>query len=318
MSRTGAGFWSHRDVKIAYSEDKISIHERAGQRRMDRLGAWNENCTKLVEEYKVDDITITELAKEWWADLEFLADIPPVRELHLILKKPKDLSPIVKLTQLEFLGVVGKVWSADENQGFPKVDFGPLKKLKRASIDICPETESIFECSSLEWLWIDNEREKNLKSPDLSRLSLLKELHCRYCPKLQTIDLSHQPAIEVLRLEACPKLQSVTLHPDTKLRSLIMAVCGGYRIDWERMGRDLESLELSGPLRFPLEDVLKAPNLRRLHTNGIRTFPPLRFLLELPQLDDFFMFNTPGKSKLSEEDKAVVKAINERRHVAKV
>jgi hypothetical protein len=115
-------------------------------------------------------------------------------------------------------------------------------------------------------------------------------------------------------MEALPKLRpgGVKLHPKATLRSLKMGGCGAYRIDWARMGGDLEELELVGPLRFPMEDVLNAPNLRRFSTNGIRRFPPLRFLLQLRRLHHFVYFSTPPGPKFTKEDVAVHDEINGR------
>jgi hypothetical protein len=78
------------------------------------------------------------------------------------------------------------------------------------------------------------------------------------------------------------------------------------------MGKGLEELELLGPLRFPLEDVLKAPNLRKLSTNGVKKFPPLKFLLGLTKLCDFSWFTPPPGPRFSPQDYAIIKKINER------
>ena len=100
-------------------------------------------------------------------------------------------------------------------------------------------------------------------------------------------------ALRELRLDHCPRLRKVILHPKAKVHALEVALCGSYKIDWQRMGPDLLRLVVGGRLTFPLEDVLGAPNLEELRIHEIRKLPPLGFLRRLEKLRMVFAFSAP-------------------------
>jgi len=301
----------HRDREtLAEAERAEVVHVEDDIICLEQYGPWTPAMTKLAKLHRINALEIRETHKQEWPTLDFLGDLPPLRRLHVILSRPADLSPIAAQTDLESLGVMGNVEREDRTT--PTVDFAPLKKVRQAYLELAAPTMSILQCSSLRHLWIWNDCKPWLKAIDLSRLTKLRELHVTAWAKLTALDLSAQAELESLHLEAIGKLKSVALHPDAKVTALKLGGCGPFRIDWDRMGGDLHELELSGPLRFPFEEVLKAPELRNLQTNGIRTFPPLKFLLKLPHLERFGYFTTPPGPKFIEEDWEIVRTINAR------
>jgi len=300
-----------RDAELLFESERAFIQRDGDIVELSQYGPWTPDLARLARKYKINALHISETYRQEWPSLDFLLDLPPLRKLHVVLSRPTDLAPITKLTDLEFLGLMGDITL--EGTETPAADFSSLTKLKQAYVDIAPPTLSLLDCRSLQFLWVWNNCKPWLSSLDLSRLEKLSELHVTAWAKLSKIDLSHQPKLEQLHLEALPKLKSVSLDPKAKLRRLKMGGCGPYRIDWDRMGEDLHELELSGPLRFPIEDVLRAPDLRTLETNSVRKFPPLRFLLKLRSLERFSYFTTPPGPKWSEDDEAVMRQIHARR-----
>jgi hypothetical protein len=72
-------------------------------------------------------------------------------------------------------------------------------------------------------------------------------------------------------------------------------------------------LVLGGRLKFPLEDILNAPNLEELHTLQIRKLPPLGFLRDLKQLKTVFLFSAPPGPTISKKDRYLILEINARK-----
>jgi hypothetical protein len=247
-----------------------------------------------------------------------LLTLPPLRELHLVVSEPRDLSAIGQLSELEYLGLMGELAAGDSGGRGNKArsqfapDLSNLARLRQAYVELCPTTDSVRRCAPLEELWLWNREFAAVRELDLSALPELRSLHVTGFPNLRELDLTAQPRLQHLHLEAIPRLRSARFHPDAKVSSLKLGGCGPYRIDWRRMHEDLVQLELVGPLRFPITDVLGAPNLRDLRTNGIRTFPPLGFLLNLPHLTSFSAWTSPPGPKWSEEDWRIYRQINAR------
>ena len=155
---------------------------------------------------------------------------------------------------------------------------------------MCKSFESILKCRKIKELAVVNDCDHRLRDLDLSNLSALREL----------------------RLDHCPKLRKVILHPKAKVRALVVALCGAYKIDWQRMGADLRYLLVGGRLTFPLEDVLNAPNLEELHIYEIRKLPPLGFLRRMERLRVVCALSAPPGPKFSEDDLAVLREFRRR------
>jgi hypothetical protein len=315
MAELGPASWWQKGTSIVAEGEGFDVLRRGKRTLLSVSGPWKPAMLKAAREHKVNCLEFTAAAATAGKSLGVLRELPSLRELHVVASGPTDLSPISTLKGLLYLGLMGELMPGEDAKNAPApVDFSPLKKLEQAYVELCPASESILECASLKDLWLWNSEYLVTRQIDLARLTKLTELHVTAFPKLTELDLSNQPALERLHLEAVPKLKAVKLHPAARLRALKLGGCGAFRIDWDRLGDDLDELELSGRQPFPLEDILRAKNLRVFKTNSIRTFPPLKFLLKLPKLEVFDMWATPPGPKWSEEDWEVYRRINARRN----
>jgi hypothetical protein len=314
MPERGPSSWiKHKATEIPAEGDEFTLFRRDARTLLSVHGRWTPQLAKLAREHKVNCLELGAATVSGRRSLDLLKDLPPLRELHVVVSDPTDLRPIAALAGLQYLGLRGELMPDGSAKPLPPADFSALKKLDCAHVELCPASESILGCAGLQNVWLWNSDYQQTRQVDLARLTALTELHVTAFPKLTEVDLSNQPALERLHLEALPKLKAVKFHPRARLRALKLGGCGAFRIDWDRLANDLEELELSGPLRFPMEDILRATNLRIFRTNSIRTFPPLKFLLKLSKLQEFGMWATPPGPKWSEEDWEIYRQINARR-----
>jgi hypothetical protein len=298
-----------RDAKMLFEEEGCNVFHLGDEIQMQAIGAWKPRHTKLAHQYDVNTVHITESSFDGRKSADFLLDLPPLRNLGLISATPRDLSAVNRMSELRTLRLSlprGEVYA-----GKP-FDFSALRKLKKVRVWWRPELAGILAIASLESLWISDGEEMCLRQLDLSGVPRLKMLHVQQAPKLKSLDLSSLPQLWELGMLAIRSLKSVALHPAAEVRALNISGLGAWRIDWDRMGEDLEFLQLWGPLKWPLTDVLRAANLKELHTNAIRTFPPLEFLKQLKHLCLVSIFTTPPGPKLTDADWAVIRQINAR------
>jgi len=298
-----------RPDKILFDSDDLLLSQQGDLICLDSFSPWGKQHLRLARKYHVNCLAADSVCFGERTTAEFLLDLPALRRVHIVLARPTDLSAVTRLRGLEYLGVMGELGSAT-----PTVDLTPLTSLRRAYVQMCRPLESVLTCASIQSLWLWNDLEEARAEINLQGLPALRELDLTRWPRLKELNLTAQPKLHRLHLQALPKLRpnGITLHPRAVLKSLKVGGCGAYRIDWARMGKGLEELELLGPLRFPLEDVLKAPNLRKLSTNGVKSFPPLKFLLGLPKLSGFNWFSPPPGPAFSTEDHAIIQKINDR------
>jgi hypothetical protein len=298
-----------RDAQVLFEEKGCDVFQLGDEIEMQVIGAWKPRHTKLARQYKINTVHITEPSLDGRKSADFLLDLPPLRNLGLISSEPRDLSVVKRMTELQTLRI--SLPRGEAYTGNP-IDFSALTKLSNVRIWWRPELAGILNVASLESLWISDEQEMCLRELDLSRLPNLKMLHIQQAPKLKSLDLSPLPRLWELSMLAIRGLKSVAPHPAAEVGALNISGLGAWRIDWDRMGEDLEYLQLWGPLKWPLTDVLRAVNLKELHTNAIRTFPPLDFLKQLKHLRLISIFTTPPGPKLTDADWAVIRQINAR------
>lgn len=315
MSELGQASWWQNGTAIVAEGDGFDVLRRGKRILLSVSGAWKPSMLRAAREHKVNCLELGATSVVNGKSLNVLQGLPQLRELHVVASVATDLSQISTLKHLRYLGLMGELMpagGAKPSKIVAPADFSSLKKLHRAYVELCPASESILRCGSVNDLWLWNSEYLVTRQIDLTRLTKLTELHVTAFPKLTELDLSNQPALERLHLEAVPKLKSVKLHKEARLRALKLGGCGAFRIDWDRLADDLDELELSGRQPFPMEDILRAKNLRALKTNSIRTFPPLKFLLKLAKLEEFDMWATPPGPKWSEADWEVYRQINAR------
>jgi hypothetical protein len=304
-----------RPDKVLFDSDDLLVSQQGDLICLDSFIPWGPRPLKLARKYRVNCLAADSVCFGERTSAEFLLDIPSLRRLHIVVERPTDLSAVAKLTDLEYLGIMGELVHRGQDDATPPVDLAPLTRLRRVYMELCRPLESVLTCTPIESLWLWNNLEPARTEINLQGLRGLRELELTQWPNLKSLNLTAQPNLKRLHLQALPKLRpdGVTLHPKAVLKSLKIGGCGAYRIDWARMGKGLQELELLGPLRFPLRDVLKAPNLRKLSTNAVKTFPPLKFLSGLKKLHHFSWFTPPPGPKFSPEDHAVIERINKRK-----
>jgi hypothetical protein len=281
------GIGPKAELKVLLERDDCRITRRGTNVELTLWkGAWTDKHTDLARRYDVDQVSAPNPAFGDKRTADFLLDLPSLRGLTLSFWSPVDLSSLGRLHDLRSLrmtnfGIGG--WRLGDR--LEAVDLSGVTKLETAHIMMCKSFESILKCRKIKELTVCND----------------------YDGRLRDLDLSDLPALRELALDHCPKLRKVTLHPKAKVRALRLALCGSYKIDWQRMGPDLRYLVLGGRLTFALEDVLNAPNLEELHTHEIRKLPPLGFLRKLEKLRVVFVFAAPPGPKFSDDDLAVLR-----------
>jgi hypothetical protein len=252
---------------------------------------WTTSHTTWARRYGVSSIHLRDPSFGDQRTTDFLLDLPTLTALSISIWSPVDFSGVARMTNLNSLridfGVAG--WRLGDR--IKPADYSGLVKLEHADIMMCSAFESILKCRKIRELTVRNDCDHRLRDLDLTLL----------------------PSLRDLQLDHCPKLRKVSLHPKAKVRALRVGLCGSYKIDWQRMGKDLRFLVLGGRLTFPLEEVLNAPNLELLHTLEIRKLPPLGFLRDLTKLRSVLFFSAPPGPKFSEDDVAVIAELRSRR-----
>jgi len=249
---------------------------------------WTDRHKALAHKHAV---TAVDLCTSSFGDhetAEFLLDLPWLTSVSIRLYCVKDLTALGRLSDLQSLRISLEVWRLGDQ--FRPVDFSALTNLHFADVMMCGAFESILACGSIQELAVSDDCDRRIRDLDFSRL-----------PKLFDLKLDH-----------CPKLRRVLLHPNARIRALQLTLCGSYEADWHRLAPDLRFLLLGGRIRFPLQNIVRTRNLEVLHIHEIRTYPPLRFLLELPRLKTVFLFAAPPGPKLSDDDTAVLDEIKAR------
>jgi hypothetical protein len=276
---------THRSL---LNEADCSIDKVNGAVSMHTTGQWNDRHAALAKKHKVTNIYLVTSSFGDHETAEFLLEVPWLRRLSIRLYSVKDLTAIGRLAHLESLRIALEAWRLGDR--FTAVDFSSLSKLRHADVMMCAAFESLLRCGSIEELAVVNDHDGRLRDLDLSGMSRLREL----------------------KLDHCPKLRNVILHGKARIRALQLTLCGSYQADWHRIAPDLRFLLLGGRIRFPLENIVIARKLEVLHIHEIRTLPPLRFLLDLPDLKIVFLFAAPPGPKLSDDDRAVLAEIQAR------
>jgi hypothetical protein len=248
-------------------------------------GEWTERHTELAQRHGVNSVRVTDTAFGERRNFNFLLDLPQLQRASITIWSAADFSALARLGELRSLRISFGMSGWRIGDRIQPVDFSGLTNLERVDVMMCRAFESILKCRKIKVLTVRNE--------------------CDH--RLRDLDLSNLPALRELQLDHCPKLRKVLLHPKAKVPALSVALCGSYKIDWQRMGADLIYLRVGGRLTFALEEVLSAPNLEELHLYEIRKLPPLGFLRKLKKLRVVAAFSAPPGPKFSDDDRAVLR-----------
>jgi hypothetical protein len=282
----GSPGYQHGDSEDLLYEEGRTVQRWSNVTYMRVERTWTAAETAIAERYCVRDLELGWKAFASARSADFLIDLPLVRRMSISLSSPIDLSALGRITQLEKLRITMSGWRLSDR--FEPVDLSGLANLWWADVAFSKTFESILKCSSIQELTIENSGDGRLRDLDLSSMNQLADLTLDHCSKLRRVDF----------------------HPKAKVRKLEVSLCGPYRIDWERLGRDLRGLTLGGRISFPLEEILGAPRLEQLAVMEVRKLPGLGFLRELKKLKGVTLFSAPPGPNISEEDWALVREIN--------
>lgn len=281
---------SHKVPETLHEEDAFEIYRWADGHVSLNLGGerWSERIERLCRRFGVTSLTFNNLSVRK-GSIGFIRSVPTLRKLSISTIDPIDLSPIEGMANLELLWLRWDVdrWDAHATPP-PALDFTTLPNLKRCRIRLHPPFESLLAC---EWL------------TELEVYDTAGRAH---------LDLNRLKRLGKLTLENCLGMRSFTLSERARLRELEITSCLTLKVDWQRVGRDLEDLSINGRVGFPLDEIAAARKLKRL---GLfkRNLPSLKFVKRLPRLWTLNWLPTAPEDRLSEENWKLITSINTKR-----
>jgi hypothetical protein len=77
-----------------YSDDDCDISAAGDLRKLRLLGRWRESIARLASEYEIDALLASENMGWISEDLDFLAQLPPLRWLSVAAREPIDWKQI--------------------------------------------------------------------------------------------------------------------------------------------------------------------------------------------------------------------------------
>jgi hypothetical protein len=185
-------------------------------------GEWSKAISDFIEKESIEALFLN-YARGWKGkDFSFLSELKSIKELDMIVAKAENLDSISGMHNLEELNLAGFTRS--------EIDFTKLKKLRKCYINWWTGVSSILDCVSLESLYLDE-----VKIKDLSKIGLLKNLTSLTIAN-STVDsiewvskLPHLTKLSLLNcrqvkdlsaIEACVNLKELTIDGSKKLMDI--------------------------------------------------------------------------------------------------
>ncbi len=185
-------------------------------------GAWNNDIVDFMVKKNIKGLYLNSAKGFSCDDFRFLSELPDLELLNIISSPVDSLSTVEQLTHLKSLSISCH-WK-------DKIDLCALTKLERCFISFDKGAESIFDCCSLKYLYIDEFKLTNYQAlsrlhnleyltvgnsnfnqtelfPELGQLRKLVLLNCRQLDRLQGID--QLSGLEWLTIDGSRKLSSV-------------------------------------------------------------------------------------------------------------
>lgn len=217
--------------------------------------AFSDIILESLVERRVSDLELNQ-AKGWRGpDLRFLEKLKGLRSLQLLDFRVKDISPIVRLVDLENLKLVGYFSS--------QIDFSRFSRLKSCVLEWWPNIRGLFECKGLRVLSV-NRFSKN----DMAPFAQLENL--------ESLTLLNAPIDDIRAVSALKKLRKLRLGNLRRLKSL----------------QGIESLNLLEELDIDtckaissLHEVEGLSQLRKLYINNGGNIASLKPLEKIPHLE---------------------------------
>ncbi|WP_028063370.1 hypothetical protein [Solirubrobacter soli] len=244
-------------------------------------GGWRDEYARTISERGLEVLSIRE------DDLSFLAQVPRLRGLVLNGGGVRDLSPVARLGALETLTL--------NTPSKPKLplDFGAFGALKTLRMYWNPGFESVFDCGSLESLFVFGPPDADLTR--FGAFGRLRRLELSQGRKLTSTaglgasvrflglyqqgalsELADLPPLEVLAIEGCKQLAEIVTVPT--LRSLKVANCGDIASLAPLRGlthlEEFFAWESTRVLDGDLSVLLELPRLRTIGMRDRREYRP--------------------------------------------
>tara|TARA_R110001592_G_C12984182_1_gene734436 strand:- start:51 stop:989 length:939 start_codon:yes stop_codon:yes gene_type:complete len=185
-------------------------------------GAWNDGIVDLMLEQNIKGLYLNSAKGFKCDDFSFLRKLPQLELLNIIYSPVESLSEIEQLTQLKSLSISCH-WEE-------RINLSNLNNLERCFINYGKGADSIFSCSNLKYLYIDEFKLKSFDAlkelenleyltignssfnqtyllPALKKLRKLVLLNCRKLDQIKGIDQLSK--LEWLTIEGSRKLSSI-------------------------------------------------------------------------------------------------------------
>ena len=204
-------------------------------------GDWSGRCLDYMLAHGIKELNVNYARGFTGISLDFLKQLPFLEGLLLLVYHIPDTSAVQSLHNLRSFinGCRDKT----------PLDFDQFPHLKKCGINWRKKSESLFDCSTLEWLNISNLADKTTE--DFVRLTNLKSLEITFGPQVKNLagleslkslrtlglywlrhltslaDISALTELEVLDIQTCTKLTSLEdIAPLTGLKFLNVVSCG--------------------------------------------------------------------------------------------
>jgi internalin A len=217
-------------------------------------GGWRDDYADVIDSH---DLAVLSIAVRG-DDLAFLERLPALRGLVLNAGEARDLSPVQKLHALETLTL--------NTPGKPRMtlDFSAFAHLRTLRMYWNPGLESVFDCTSLESLFVFGPPDA-----DLARFGRL--------PRLRRLELSQGRKL-VSTKGVSPSVRFLGLYLQGALSAL------------EELPPALEVLAIEGAKQ--LGELVTVPSLTRLKAANCGDIASLEPLRGLDRLEEFFAWES--------------------------
>jgi hypothetical protein len=239
--------------------------------------SWPPAAAALAKRFKVRGLSVC-IPPKGDPSLDFLADVPNLRAIHVTSHPALAWNKLESLTGLESITL-----SCDYGKPPEKIEFACFKKLT-------------YCCLSWNDSWAS-----------ILQAKILDTLHVHDAEDLLELDCTELKKLERLTLWGCFKLKSIALPDSAKLRRLSINGCPKLKLDWKRIGRDLEDLNINGMIASPLEELRQLKKLIVFHLVNVKRIKSLAFVRDLPRIAAVYT-----DADLSKADRALVIDINEK------
>lgn len=224
--------------------------------------SWSEEVVQVMEAHGIRELYLNEEKGFRDKDVSFLSQVPDLEVLWIVHHTIQDISPIHVLHGLRSLKA--NTYCKTE------IDFTQFPKLEHCYLEWRPRARSLFQCATLQDLWIN--RYQGKETDPFAALS-----------NLVSLSLANAPVQSLTGLARLNELRFLGLYRLLKLPSL-HGIEGLER---------LEALELNACRAIgSIEEIRGLANLRRLHLIDLGPIKSLEVLERLPALEEVLFYQS--------------------------